>query len=130
MIRRTDGSVCELCTYIARTRQEQEQGLMAVTDLGGYDGMMFAFDQSRPEPFWMKDTVMALSAAWFAPDGAFVASVDMAPCAPSVPVCPNYGPPDPALHVLEVPQGALSRLQIGPGARLESVSAPCHRQPT
>jgi len=125
VIRRADGTVCELCTYAARNRQQWSQGLMGVTDLDGHDGMIFVFDEPGVHTFWMKDTVMPLSAAWFAPDGAFVAAFDMDPCTPDTTRCPSFGPPDVVTHVLEVPQGDFERLGIGDGSVLQSVGAPC-----
>ena len=38
---------------------------MQVTDLGGKDGMLFAFDDDTQEQFWMFQTVMPLSIAFF-----------------------------------------------------------------
>ena len=124
-IRRDDGSVCELCTYVARTGPERQQGLMNVTGLDGHDGMLFVFDAPGVQDFWMRNTLLSLSAAWFGGDGSFRASFDMDPCPADVAECPLYGPNDPVLHVLEVPQGDLARLGIGVGAVLESVGPPC-----
>ena len=124
-IRRADGSVCELCTYVARTGPERQQGLMNVTDLAGHDGMLFVLEAPAPTQLWMKNTVLPLSAAWFGADGSWIASFDMEPCAPASDDCERVGPSDPALHLLEVPQGDLTRLGIGVGAVLESVGPPC-----
>jgi uncharacterized membrane protein (UPF0127 family) len=124
-IRRADGTLCELCTYLAGNGDERQLGLMGVTDLGGRDGMIFVFEAAGVHGFWMKNTVMPLSAAWFGPDGALVGTFDMAPCPATETNCPTYGPSAEALHVLEVPEGDLVRLGIGPGARLERVGEPC-----
>ena len=126
VIRRADGSVCHLCTYVARTVVEHDRGLMEVTDLAGHDGMIFEFDQAEPLAFWMKETVMPITAAWFGADGGFLAAYDMAPCPSATSTCPSYGPAGPAQHVLEVPLGALESLRIGEGSKLESVTdGPC-----
>ncbi len=123
---RADGTRCSLCTYLATTESQRERGLMGATDLGGYDGMLFTYDRAGVYPYWMKNTVMALTAAWFGPDGALIDAVDMAPCAAGD-HCVDYGPDALALDVLEVPQGALGRLGLGPGARLVAVGLPCQR---
>ena len=53
---------------------------MQVTDLAGKAGMLFAFDVDTQEQFWMFQTVMPLSIAFFDSTGEFVSSTDMAPC--------------------------------------------------
>jgi hypothetical protein len=98
---------------------------MEVTDLDGHDGMIFVFDEPGVHRFWMKNTVMALTAAWFAPDGAFVEAHDMAPCPPDSDRCPSYGPDEEVSHVLEVPRGDVERLGIGVGSVLVEVDGPC-----
>lgn len=124
-IRRADGSLCVLCTFVARSAAERQQGLMGVTDLAGHDGMLFVFDGREPQRFWMRNTPLPLSAAWFGADGSFSAAFDMDPCLPEADDCQRYGPDRPVLHVLEVPRGNLDRLGIGPGARLAEVGGPC-----
>lgn len=128
-IRRVDGSLCELCTYVARSEAERSRGLMFATDLAGHDGMLFVLDRASPPSFWMRNTVLPLTAAWFAADGLLVSAVDMDPCPADEESCPLYGPEVPVLHVLEVPQGDLERLDVTPGARLERVGAPCSPDP-
>jgi uncharacterized membrane protein (UPF0127 family) len=114
VIRRADGSLCELCTYLADNDELRQRGLMFVTDMDGRDGMVFAFQRNVVHEFWMKNTVMPLSAAWFDEDGTFIDSYEMAPC--QADPCPTYGPPEPSRTVLEVPQGDLVRFGIGPGS--------------
>lgn len=125
VIRRADGTVCRLCTYLARTSAEWQRGLMFVTDLDGRDGMLFQFPSANTNQFWMRDTVTPLTAVWFAPDGLFIDAIDMVPCPADAMDCPRYGPGKPATNVLELPQGTLAGLGIGAGSRLESVGATC-----
>lgn len=125
VIRRADGTVCRLCTYLARTSAEWQRGLMYATDLDGRDGMLFQFPSANTDQFWMRDTVMPLTAVWFAPDGSFIDAIDMAPCPADAANCPLYGPGKLATNVLELPQGTLAGLRIGTGSRLESVGATC-----
>lgn len=105
------------CALLAETAQQQSQGLMGLTDLSGYDGMLFRFESDTRAGFFMKDTLIPLSIAWFDADGRFVSSADMAPCGDE-PVCPSYGPDADYRYALEVVQGDLPRLGIGPGTRL------------
>ena len=107
------------CALLAATERQRAQGLMRVTDLKGYPGMIFRFSQDSQAAFHMKDTPMPLSIAWFAADGALVSTADMAPCLEGN--CPVYSAAGPYRYALEVPQGKLGELGIVPGARLELV---------
>jgi uncharacterized membrane protein (UPF0127 family) len=125
VVRRADGSVCELCTYVAETAEQRGRGLMRVTDLDGRDGMIFLFPGTSADRFWMRNTVMPLTAVWFGPDGAFLDALDMEPCPSDASTCPSYGPGLPASHVLELPLGGADRLGIGAGSVLVSVGGMC-----
>ena len=45
---------------VAKTPQEQAQGLMFRTEMGADEGMLFPYDQPRVLSFWMKNTVLSL----------------------------------------------------------------------
>jgi uncharacterized membrane protein (UPF0127 family) len=92
-------------------------------DLGGYDGMIFHFPQAGRVAFYMKDTLIPLSIAWFDPSGRFVSATDMSPCPPGM-NCPLYYPAADASTAIEVEQGHLAGLGIGSGAAI-SVGGPC-----
>ncbi len=111
------------CALLAETPAQQARGLMERRDLAGYDGMLFRFPSDTETGFWMKDTPLPLSIAYFDADGQFVSTADMAPCIHQ-PSCPSYPAARPYRYALEVPQGALPRLGIGPGARLVT-TGPC-----
>ena len=114
----TDGQVVSWCLLLADTPELRERGLMTVTDpaLGGYDGMLFRFDGDTSVGFYMKDTLIPLSIAWFHADGRFVSATDMPPCETSE--CPTFAPGREYRYALEVPEGNLPGLSIGPGTRL------------
>jgi len=105
------------CAMLADNAEQRAKGLMGRTELSGYDGMVFRFADDTDGGFYMKDTLIPLSIAWFDADGRFVDTADMEPCGDE-PVCPTYGPGRPYRFALEVPQGQLPALGIGPGARL------------
>jgi uncharacterized membrane protein (UPF0127 family) len=105
------------CALLAETAAQQGLGLMNRTDLGGYDGMLFKFASDSNAAFYMKDTPLPLSIAFFDAAGQFVSTADMAPCI-HMPTCPTYAAARPYRWALEVPEGALPRLAIGPGTRL------------
>ena len=98
-------------------------------DLRGYDGMVFRNDEPVTTTFTMRDTRIPLSVAFFDEDGAFVSARDMDPCPPGTDDCPSYSAEGPYLHALEVEQGALPSLGIGPGARLSFPDQPCPPPP-
>jgi uncharacterized membrane protein (UPF0127 family) len=105
------------CALLAATAEQQNQGLMNRTDLGGYDGMLFRFDDDIQGGFYMKDTLIPLSIAWFDADGRFVSSTDMPPCG-DIAACPTYSPDKPYRYALEVALGGLPDLGIAAGTRL------------
>ncbi len=120
-----DGEPIIICVLVADTPEEQQRGLMHVTDLGGYDGMLFQFGTDSTGGFWMKDTLLPLSIAYLAEDGSVVSTADMDPCPEGEP-CPSYPADDLYWSALEVEQGGLDELGLveGSTARLE-VSGPC-----
>ena len=88
-----DGEQCDVCLWLADTPQERSRGLMGVTDLGDAVGMAFVFDEPTTGAFYMFETPTPLSIAWFAPDGGFVGSADMAPCLGTpADECARYSP--------------------------------------
>ncbi|HRW38931.1 MAG: DUF192 domain-containing protein [Acidimicrobiales bacterium] len=121
-----DGTVCEVCLLAAETPDQRERGLMAVTDptLGGYDGMVFVYDAPTAGAFWMRNTPMPLSIAYFDIDGRLVSTADMAPCADS-PDCRSYPAAAPFAFALEVPQGGLEDVGVVGEATLELTGRRC-----
>jgi len=111
------------CALLAETPAQQELGLMNRTDVGGYDGMLFRFSTDFTGSFYMKDTPLPLSIAFFDATGRFVSTADMTPCIHQAD-CPLYNAAGAYRYALEVPQGALPRLGIGPGTRLVT-AGPC-----
>ena len=111
------------CALLAETGAQQSLGLMNRTDIGGYDGMLFKFASDTTGSFYMKDTPLPLSIAFFDASGQFVSTTDMAPCIHQS-NCPTYAAARPYRWALEVPEGALPRLAIGPGTRLVA-GGPC-----
>jgi hypothetical protein len=121
-----DGSQEACCVLVASTEEQRQRGLMEVTDLGGYNGMLFVWDEDVDGGFWMRNTPTPLSIAWFEADGDFVSATDMAPCAADATDCRVYPPEGPYRFALEVFQGDLDAFGVGPGSRL-SVGGPCTR---
>lgn len=118
-----DGSTCDLCLWLAETSDQRLRGLMFVTDLGPASGMAFRYERAHTGTFWMKNTVLPLSIAFFAPDGSYMTEFDMEPC--TTPTCRRYGTPARFLVAVETPQGGLDELGMVPGSRLELLDGPC-----
>ncbi len=123
LVTAADGATCELCVWLADTASQRSRGLMFVTDLGAADAMAFVYPEPRTGTFWMKNTVLPLSIAFFAPDGAFLSSFDMEPC--TEPQCPNYRTADDFLVAVEVPRGELGEFGLVVGSTLELLDLPC-----
>jgi uncharacterized membrane protein (UPF0127 family) len=120
-----NGDLCEVCLWTAKTALQRQRGLMDVTDLGVADGMAFVYDDPTNGQFWMRDTPMPLSIAFFAAGGRFVSAADMEPCLTGPPDdCARYSATGPYVTAIEVPQGGLGDLGIGPGSRLELFTGP------
>jgi uncharacterized protein len=117
-IRAASGAAKSFCLWLADTEAKRERGLMQVTSLGGRSGMLFAFEQDTQGAFWMFQTVMPLSIAFFDSSGTFVSSTDMAPCTGTSDTCSTYAAAARYRDAIEVPQGGLGALGIGPGSAL------------
>jgi uncharacterized protein len=112
-----DGAVKGWCVLLADAPEQRERGLMEVEDLQGYAGMLFVWDTDSSSSFYMRNTPMPLSIAWFSADGELVSTEDMEPCA-DVDSCPLYPADDSYRFALEVPQGDLGELGVGEGSTL------------
>ena len=112
------GTVFDGVALLAVTDESRRQGLMEQTDLRGYDGMVFRFTTPSTATFYMRNTRIPLSIAFFDLYGRFVSATDMEPCPDSLDRCPAYSSAGPYVHAIEVAQGDLGRLGIGPGSVL------------
>jgi uncharacterized membrane protein (UPF0127 family) len=119
-----DGTVRSMCLHLADTPELRRRGLMHVTDLDGREGMLFRYAEPHDGGFWMKDTVLPLSIAFFAADGSFVSATDMDPCPPGTD-CPLSSATGPYTAAIEVPQGNLAGLGLVAGSTLSIGSSPC-----
>lgn len=114
-VRSGEGDEVDGCFLVADTGDERARGLMGVTDLGGYDGMLFVFEEEVDGAFTMKDTPAPLSIAWFDSDGVLVSSTDMDPCVDEraeADECPSYPAGGAFRFAIEVPQGQLEDIGV------------------
>ena len=107
-----EGSVL-LDVELADTPEQQQQGLMDRTELDDCSGMVFIFFEETNGSFWMKDTLIPLSIAFFDVEGTIVRIMDMEPC--EADPCPVYDPETSYVGALEVNQGSLEKWGIVEG---------------
>jgi uncharacterized protein len=115
----TSGGRRSLTVEIAETPEQQQRGLMFRESLPRDAGMIFAFPDERTGGFWMKDTLIPLSIAFYDGEGVIVAILDMEPCREDP--CPVYAPDAAYRGALEVNQGVFDELGVAVGDRIRLV---------
>ena len=110
---RTDGGIRSLDVQVADTTQERADGVMGRETLSPYDGMAFVWTEPVHGSFWMKDTLIPLSVAFWDQQGRIVSIMDMEPCRQDP--CPTYGPDTPFVGAVEVAKGGLERRGVAVG---------------
>ncbi|HEY6928783.1 MAG TPA: DUF192 domain-containing protein [Thermoanaerobaculia bacterium] len=107
---------------LARTPEEQAQGLMFREALPPNAGMLFLFPESGIHKFWMKNTMIPLDIIWMDAAGKVVFVSANTPQCRADP-CPNYGPDQPASNVLEIAGGMAKqeKAEVGGTIRFENV---------
>jgi uncharacterized protein len=105
---------------LARTPEEQQQGLMFRESLPERAGMLFLFSEGSAHQFWMKNTMIPLDMIWLDRDGKVLfISADTPPC--KADPCPSFGPTTPATNVLEIAGGMAKKEKIEVGSVLKFV---------
>ncbi len=98
----------------------RSQGLMYRQSLAKNQGMLFVFDKPQMQSFWMKNTYIPLSIAFFSENKELINILDMSPgVGLSDDKLPRYKSLSPAKFALEVNQGWFSKKNIRPGHRFE-----------
>ena len=98
---------------LALTPEQHEIGLMYRTEMPQGEGMLFVFQTPTKQCFWMKNTILALTAAFIADDGSIVNLEDMKPQTTD-----SHCSLKPVRYVLEMNQGWFTRKGIKPGSKL------------
>ncbi len=78
-----------------------------------HEGMLFVFAQPSVQCFWMKNTLLPLSAAFLDDDGTIVNIADMKPQS-----LDSHCSGRPVRYVLEMNQGWFAKRAIKPGSKL------------
>lgn len=98
---------------LALTPEQRSVGLMWRRDMPASEGMLFAFEQPAVQCFWMKNTLLPLTAAFVADDGTVVNLADMQPGSEA-----SHCSARPVRFVLEMHQGWFARRGIQAGFKL------------
>jgi uncharacterized membrane protein (UPF0127 family) len=111
------GTDATLTVEVADDDDERARGLMGRTSLADDAGMVFVWTEPTTGTFWMKDTLIPLSIAFWDEDGTIVAIHEMAPCKGDP--CPTYEAPVPYVAAAEAPAGWFAANGIAVGDAVE-----------
>lgn len=103
----------QIDTQVASTPAQREIGLMFRKDMPMHEGMLFAFEQATMQCFWMKNTLLPLTAAFVADDGTIVNLADMKPQTTDA-----HCSKKPVRFVLEMNRGWFAKKGIKEGFKL------------
>jgi hypothetical protein len=98
---------------VAQTAQQRQIGLMYRREMPQHEGMLFVFEQPAIQCFWMKNTLLPLTAAFVADDGTIVNLVDMKPQTED-----SHCSVKPVRYVLEMNQGWFAKKNLKAGVKL------------
>jgi uncharacterized membrane protein (UPF0127 family) len=113
----TDDGEKEIAVEIADTDDERAVGLMGRTSLPEDAGMLFVYPEPTQGGYWMKNTLIPLSIAFYDANGKILRILDMDPCRSDP--CRVYDPGVQYAGALEVNQGAFERWGVREGDHLE-----------
>ena len=103
----------QIDVQLAVTPEQREVGLMHRKEMPLHEGMLFVFEQASTQCFWMKNTLIPLTAAFVADDGSIVNLADMKPQTTQ-----SHCSTQPVRYVLEMNQGWFVRKGIKSGFKL------------
>ncbi len=98
---------------VAATAQERAVGLMFRKEMPVNEGMLFAFEQPSEQCFWMKNTLLPLTAAFVSDDGTIVNLADMQPQSLA-----SHCSTKPVRFVLEMNKGWFDKRGLKAGSKL------------
>jgi uncharacterized protein len=103
---------------VAQSPEERARGLMFRRSLAEDAGMVFIYFRPHDGGYWMKNTRIPLSIAFFGKEGRILRILDMEPCRREP--CPIYDPEVTYWGALEVNRGAFDRwgVEVGDTIRL------------
>ena len=105
----------QIDAQVAQSGEQRSTGLMWRKEMPQHEGMLFEFEAPTQQCFWMKDTLLPLSAAFVADDGTIVNVEDMKPQ-----TLDSHCSTQPVRYVLEMNKGWFSKKGIKAGSKLQS----------
>ena len=109
----------QIDAQVAQTPQQRAIGLMNRREMPAHEGMLFIFEQPSIQCFWMKNTLLPLTAAFVADDGTIVNLADMAPQSTQ-----SHCATKPVRFVLEMHQGWFAKKNMTAGFKLSGPPFP------
>jgi uncharacterized protein len=103
----------QMDVQVAQTPEQRSIGLMFRAEMPTHEGMLFVFEQPTVQCFWMKNTLLPLTAAFVADDGTIVNLADMKPQTTD-----SHCSAKPVRFVLEMNQGWFAKKGLKAGSRL------------
>ena len=98
---------------VAIEPQQRQIGLMHRQEMPAHEGMLFVFERASEQCFWMKNTLLPLTAAFVSDDGTIVNLVDMKPQ-----TLDSHCSAKPVRYVLEMNKGWFAQKGIKAGSKL------------
>lgn len=108
------GGTHRFSVEIADTPEAQRRGLMFRTELAPDEGMIFPYDGTRAQSFWMKNTPLPLDIIFIGPDGR-ISNIAAMTTPYSLDSVYSVGA---VLGVLELAGGRAAELGIEPGDKV------------
>ena len=102
-----------LDVQLAQTPEQRQIGLMFRKDMPQHEGMLFVFEQPATQCFWMRNTLLPLTAAFLDDEGTIVNLADMKPQNDD-----SHCSAKPVRFVLEMNQGWFAKRNIKAGYKL------------
>jgi uncharacterized membrane protein (UPF0127 family) len=103
----------QIDTQVAVTTEQREIGLMYRREMPQHEGMLFVFEDPSRLCFWMKNTLIPLTAAFVADDGTIVNLENMKPQTTD-----SHCATKPVRYVLEMNQGWFAKKGVKPGSKI------------
>lgn len=103
----------QIDAQVASAPVERQIGLMNRASMPQQEGMLFVFEVPATQCFWMKNTLLPLTAAFVADDGTVVNLVDMKPQTTD-----SHCSSKPVRFVLEMNQGWFQKRGFKAGLKL------------
>ena len=98
---------------VAQTPLQRQIGLMWRREMPQHEGMLFVFEQPAVQCFWMRNTLIPLTAAFLLDDGQIVNLADMQPRSDD-----SHCSSRPVRYVLEMNQGWFEKRGLRAGSRI------------